>query len=241
MSMTVDGVTTNYNDNELNQYASITGVAAPTYDGNGNLKTYNGWSYTYDAMNRLTAAVKGATSASFYYDGLNRQVARWINGKITFNVWDGSNLFGEFVPDPSGAPGDLFHTQPIHGAGGDLLFKAETGFTPAYYYPDALGSTSHVANSAGNLLESYTYDHACCTPIRLHAGQALRSAGISISSKVTVAGVAETGHDVAAIVQLGINCGSDDRNFGMSAMELFDSRPAADQTNKLDPLCASRF
>ena len=51
-----------------------------TYDTNGNLKTYNGWSYTYDAQNRLRSAVNASTAmvVQLYYDGLNRQVARSV-------------------------------------------------------------------------------------------------------------------------------------------------------------------
>ncbi len=51
--------TTSYTTNNLNQYTDVSTVGSATYDGNGNLKTYDGWTYTYDAMNRLTAAVKG--------------------------------------------------------------------------------------------------------------------------------------------------------------------------------------
>ncbi len=65
-----NGTTTTYGFNNLNQYSSVTGLAAPTYDGNGNLATYDGWTYEYDAMNRLTHAGKGTTHAYYWYDGL---------------------------------------------------------------------------------------------------------------------------------------------------------------------------
>jgi RHS repeat-associated protein len=52
------------------------------HDDNGNLKLWNGWSYTYDAQNRLRTAANAAqgVTANFYYDGLNRQIARQITG-----------------------------------------------------------------------------------------------------------------------------------------------------------------
>src|SRR3954469_787629 len=54
--------------------ASISNSA--TYDGNGNLQNYKGWTYTYDAQNRLTAAENQAgTRVHYYYDGLNRRIA----------------------------------------------------------------------------------------------------------------------------------------------------------------------
>ena len=45
-----------------------------TYN-NGNLASYDGWNYTYDAMNRLlNVSGPGGVYANFYYDGLGRQV-----------------------------------------------------------------------------------------------------------------------------------------------------------------------
>jgi hypothetical protein len=38
-----------YTSNNLNQYTMFAGIGA-TYDGNGNLASYNGWSYSYDAQ-----------------------------------------------------------------------------------------------------------------------------------------------------------------------------------------------
>src|SRR5712691_1598953 len=93
-SVVDNGTTTYYSltGDNLNQYRGITGVAPPTYDAKGNLLTYDIWTYTYDAMNRLTQASATGTSAYFYYDGLNRQVARHINNEIKFDLWDGWNL-----------------------------------------------------------------------------------------------------------------------------------------------------
>ena len=67
-----------------------------SYDGNGNLMNYKAWVYRYDAQNRLTYASNGTTSAQFYYDGRNRQIARNINGVIRFNAWDNWELVEEY-------------------------------------------------------------------------------------------------------------------------------------------------
>jgi hypothetical protein len=53
---------------------------APGYDRNGNLISYKGWSYSYDAQNRLTSASNGIHTALFHYDGKNRQIMRSIDG-----------------------------------------------------------------------------------------------------------------------------------------------------------------
>jgi RHS repeat-associated protein len=133
----------------LNEYTTFNG-APITNDNDGDVLTYNGWVYVYDAQNRLTSATSSGVTASFYYDGLNRQIARSINGAITFSVWDGDwAILEEYGPSNVVAQKYL---QGYHG-----LVKTLVG-TGTYYYQDELGSTSHIANASGALLEYYRYD-----------------------------------------------------------------------------------
>ena len=162
----LNGTTSNYNN--LNQPTD----AGITYDLNGNLLTYNGYLYRYDAQNRLRAVLKdqGVQSViieQFYYDGLNRQVARALttplptgtppgvitwdpNPVVTFSVWDGDwAILEEYDGNGNRVQG---YVQGYHG-----LVKTFVG-TAVYYYQDELGSTSHIADSTGALLEYYKYD-----------------------------------------------------------------------------------
>jgi RHS repeat-associated protein len=124
-----------------------TGIAS---DINGNLQTWNGWSYTYDVQNRLTKATdNGANTAYFYYDGKNRQIARSINGVVRFNVWDDWELIEEY------GTGNVVAAKYLQGAHGPIKSLIGTIF---YYYQDELGSTSHIADATGHLLEYYKYD-----------------------------------------------------------------------------------
>src|SRR5712691_2139769 len=63
-SVTSAGVTTDYTPNNLNQYSNVGGLPV-TNEGNGNLGSYNGWYYSYDAMNRLTAVSGWGLWANF--------------------------------------------------------------------------------------------------------------------------------------------------------------------------------
>ena len=85
--------TVNYTRNGLNQYTAV-GGAHIGYGYNGNLSTYDGWTYSYNALSQLTSAVNGSTTAYFWYDGLGRICTRQINGGtgVRFNVFDGWNL-----------------------------------------------------------------------------------------------------------------------------------------------------
>jgi RHS repeat-associated protein len=137
--------------------SSASGAASVslTYDANGNLKSYNGWSYTYDAQNRLTKAM-GAYTVLFAYDGKNRQIMRSINAGgntvVRFSVWDGWELIQEYGTASSAVPAVAY----LQGATG--VIKSWTASNVIYYYRDKLGSTTHIANAAGALLESYRYD-----------------------------------------------------------------------------------
>jgi len=76
--------------NNLNEYTTYNGAAVGN-DIAGNVQTYNGWTYTYDAQNRLRQAASATVTENFYYDGLNRQVARVTSG-------------GTGVPNPTPSP-----------------------------------------------------------------------------------------------------------------------------------------
>jgi RHS repeat-associated protein len=119
------------------------------HDNNGNMQTVDGWSFSYDAQNRLISASKGSTSATFAYDAKNRQIARSINGVITFSVWDDWELVEEYTT------GNIVSAKYLQGAHGPVKSLLNNVF---YYYQDSLGSTSHIAGANGQLIEYYKYD-----------------------------------------------------------------------------------
>src|SRR5205814_4193165 len=69
---------------------------------------------------------------------------------VVFSVWDGDwAILEEYT---TGNALVQKYLQGYHG-----LVKTFVG-TPIYYYQDELGSTSHIANANGALLEYYKYD-----------------------------------------------------------------------------------
>ena len=140
------------NNNNLNQYSKRNNISA-YYDNNATLtQRFDGSTYTYDAQNRLTHAAKGSDTIDFAYDGLNRQVSRTVNGAKTYNVWDGWDLIEEY--QAGGTPTAYY----LYGADG-LILDTQVGNPDInWYYHDGSGSTSHIADSTGHLLEWYRYD-----------------------------------------------------------------------------------
>ena len=140
------GPTDAYTTNNLNQYTQRNSSIA-TYDTKGNMVAgFDTSTYTYDAQSRILTASKGGTTYTFKYDALNRQVSRAIGGGQTvYNVYDGWSLIGEYPPGatlPSGA---------YLGGLKDLTNNL-------YYYHDGSGSTSHLTDNMGTLVESYRYN-----------------------------------------------------------------------------------
>ena len=144
-----------YGVNLLNEYNSVNG-SAPAYDAKGNLSDYNGSHYEYDAQNRITDAVTTSNTLYFYYDGLGRQIVRYVNGQWIYSVWDDWNLIEEYSISNS-----LIHGY-LHGAGSDeMVQRWDNGHSnTVWYYQDSQGSTSHLANDAGTIIESYKYPPA---------------------------------------------------------------------------------
>ena len=141
---TLNGVPQTFDN--MNQLSRVVGVTE--FDPKGNLWKYGGWTYTYDAQNRLTQASNITTTALFYYDAKNRQIARSIGGVFTFSVWDDWELIEEY------AAGNIISAKYLQGAHGPIKNLLSNN----YYYQDSLGSTSHIASSTGALLEYYKYD-----------------------------------------------------------------------------------
>jgi YD repeat-containing protein len=134
-----------YVTDNLSQYTSI-GGSSLTYRADANLATYNGVTYGYDAPNRLTSV---NNTAAFTYDGLNRQVSQTIGGVTTYSIWDDWNLIEEYQSANNWATTGIY----VYGTGG-LVTNQQFN----YYYQDGSGSTSHLADYNGHLLEWYRYD-----------------------------------------------------------------------------------
>lgn len=151
ISVSDNGIATNYTTNNLNQYTQA-GGASLGYTPNGSLQTWNGWTYTYDAQNRMTKAVKADTAVKFAYDPANRCVKRTVNDTASFLYYEGWNL----IEERNAA--DSLQARYTHGANTDeILAKVSAGNT-VYYHHDALGNVVGLTNNTGDAVEQYTYD-----------------------------------------------------------------------------------
>jgi RHS repeat-associated protein len=145
-----------YVANDLNQYTTVDNTDPLYYDDNGNLTAYDGWSYGYDAHNRLVSATQPAgTSLDLDYDPSGRLISTTLDGSTTDYVYSGDQLIGEY--DPLGNPINLY----VYAPGSDIpmaRFSGSNGLNDMQYLrADERGSI--VAETNGTLiLEGHQYD-----------------------------------------------------------------------------------
>ena len=155
-----------YISNPLNQYITIQQeeqTAAPTYDADGNmLSSPSGWSFTWNAENRLVSASRGGAVVHYTYDAFGRMISKQIigaeNKTITY-IWDVFNIIKEI--ENSIATYNIWGLDidgTMQGAGGvgGLLAVAKSGnfYTPTY---DANGNVTEYVSVNGNIVAQYQY------------------------------------------------------------------------------------
>ena len=153
---TKQGITASYGVNSRNQYTQI-GEDLLSYDADGNLlKRDFGQQttlYTYDSQNRLMRVSRGNDVWDYEYDALGNRVASIYNGQRTNYLLETTGLadvLGEY-----NAAG-LAVTRYSHGIG--LESQENASGSAAYYQFDALGSTTAITDSSGEVVNSYFYD-----------------------------------------------------------------------------------
>jgi len=164
-----------YLANQLNQYTSIAdGVTnTPTYDADGNLLTYGGWTFTWNGENRLINASNATTEISYSYDYMGRRFQKVVDDGSTVVtntfLYDGWLL----VSEQSASGGNLSTNhyvwgldlsgsmQGAGGIGGLLSVTQVSGLSPqpSSYFScfDANGNLTDYIDDTGSNVAHYVY------------------------------------------------------------------------------------
>jgi RHS repeat-associated protein len=167
ISATVNGVTTTYVTNSVNEYTSSTtagtGTTTSQYDLDGNMISQTGPSnntttYTFNDLNQLTAVSGPGLSASYFYDPLGNRVSQTVNGATTNYQIDPLGL-GNVVAafGGTGAYNNSGGLQAHYTYGLGLVSQVSAGGAPAYYDFGLTGNTIGIANAAGSYINRYSY------------------------------------------------------------------------------------
>jgi RHS repeat-associated protein len=154
-STIINGATTAYTTNNLNEYVSV-GTTAYGYDADGNLtvKTTNSGStiYNYNDENRLTGVFGPDLNEAINLDPFGNINSIIVNGRQTTNLIDPAgpeNVVSQY--DGTGA----LIAHYIQGLG--FVGRVDAGDRAAFYDFDGIGSTVGLTGGTGNYLNTYRY------------------------------------------------------------------------------------
>ena len=154
-STLINGVTTAYSANSMNQYTAV-GSATYAYDADGNLirKTAPGivTTFAYDPENQLVGIAAPGDAWSYQYDPIGNLVATTHNGSTIGFVTDPAGL-GNAVGEYNSAGALQAHY--IHG--GDLVSRVASGGATSFYQFDGTGNTVGILGAGGGLSSSFSY------------------------------------------------------------------------------------
>ena len=146
-----------YTTNSSNELTS-TSNASYTFDYNGNTLTKvvgsNTTSFAWDFENRLTSVTlpgSGGT-VSFKYDPFGRRIYKSSSSATSVYAYDGDNLIEE--TNSSGTAVARYSD----GLNIDEPLAMLRSSATSYYNADGLGTITSLANTAGSLAETYTFD-----------------------------------------------------------------------------------
>ncbi|MBL7749443.1 MAG: RHS repeat-associated core domain-containing protein, partial [Chitinophagaceae bacterium] len=154
-SVVVNGATTNYTTNNLNQVTGSSGAIniTYTYDDNGNL-TYDGMYHKkYDAERRLLLdSASPSNKIGYSYDAMGRRISKTINGYTINYVYAGLTQLQQI---DAGADTVLNSTVFANFLRPVLMTKGSNSF---YYHQDEMNSVEAITAANGSVAERYLYD-----------------------------------------------------------------------------------
>jgi RHS repeat-associated protein len=136
--------------NAANELTKI-GNKNTSRDANGSLTSDGTTTFTWNNRGELASLSKTGLTASFAYDALGRRKSKTVNGTTTNFLDDGPNVVQELS-------GSTPTANMITGIGFDETFSRTDSSGQKSLLADALESTIGLADTAGTVTTSYTYD-----------------------------------------------------------------------------------
>jgi len=131
----------------------------PTYDADGNMLTWNGWTYTWNGENRLASATNGNTRLEFDYDFLGRRIFKKVYNNNTLTehrkfAYNGYKLVAEFDALNNNALLANYLWQPV---GLDVPLRATIDEDARYFIADGNKNIIALKDVTGTTTDDYTY------------------------------------------------------------------------------------
>lgn len=145
------GAVTSYTAGDDNRYTAVSGNTI-AHDARGNVTTWDGKTFGYDADNRLISATATGLTMTFAYDSAGRLVKLVKNGVTEYRFYDGAQCF--LRTDGNGTAIDW----TVWGPTPDEVIARQVSGAWQFYHQDQINSVYAVTNAAGSVLERYLYD-----------------------------------------------------------------------------------
>lgn len=168
---TVNGGTTQYTSNNMNQYTDVGGTPF-AYDANGNLLSDGTNTYAYDYENRLVQVVTPSGTVEYSYDAWGRKLSRSDGSSTVRYVYDGDRV----IMERNGSGAVL--AKYVYGVGLDEALRMDRGAGTHYFLHDALGSVVNATDGSGAKVESYGYDVYGRATIKNKSGATIEKSAI---------------------------------------------------------------
>lgn len=120
-----------------------------TYDAVGNMLTYNGWNYTWEAGRQLKQMTNSENTFSYAYDDSGIRISKTING-ITTNY---TTINGR-ITSQSNETNDIYFRYDRNNS----LVGFNLDGVEYLYMKNATGEIVGILDIDGNLVVTYTYD-----------------------------------------------------------------------------------
>ena len=151
----INGVTTAYVTNKLNEYTRV-GDTTYGYDLNGNQISATGpagvTNYTFNVRNQLTSITNPGSSLVYTYDSIGNRRTLSIDGITNQYVIDPVGS-GNIVAIVNGA--NAITTHNVYGIG--LIGHANDAGAISYFDFNAQGATTGLTDATGHQVNSYSY------------------------------------------------------------------------------------
>lgn len=137
--------------NNLNLYPTVGGTSYG-YNNDGCLTSNGVWTYTYSSEGKLLTAVKTGTSLAFKYDPSGRQVEKSVGAVKTRFYYSGLQRMGDY------SSAGVLQTRYVYAAPLDeVAIQISSAGVKTYLHADDLGSVIATTNSAGAIVNRYSY------------------------------------------------------------------------------------
>ncbi len=146
----INGVTTQYVTNDMNEYTSVGGVTY-TYDAGGNLVSDGIDTFKYNILNELIDTTSPTVTSTFAYNALGQRASTTVNGTSTSYLIDPQSA-GSIV-GAYNTPANFLHV--VSGVGVAAVMSNANSY---YYDFDANGSTADITSPIGSVVNAYVYD-----------------------------------------------------------------------------------